>query len=66
MWGDNEPFADTRIVCARPSNIAPGSHVPSSKDNSGVPALDVKAAVGFGIAVNLLLAVFLSAPVFRH
>lgn len=59
VWGENEPFADTRIVCARPSNIAPGSHVPSPKDKSAGAALDVKAALGFGVVVNVLLAAFL-------
>lgn len=59
VWGQNKPFADTRIVCMRPSNIAPGSHVPSPKDKSAAPALNVKAAVGFGVVVNLLLAVLL-------
>ena len=64
VWGENKPFADTRIVCARPSNIAAGSHVPSSKDKSAGPALDVKAAVGFGLAVNVLLAALLLRPGF--
>lgn len=59
VWGENKPFADTRIVCTRPSNIAPGSHVPSSKDKSVGAALNVKAALGFGMVMNLLLAAFL-------
>lgn len=59
VWGENKPFADTRIVCARPSNIALGSHVPSPKDKSAGSAPNVKAAIGFGVVVNLFLAAFL-------
>jgi hypothetical protein len=49
------PFADTRLICTTPTNIAPGSHDPNTSVANGFSKASRKFVLVFGLATNVLV-----------
>lgn len=50
------PWSDTRLVCMRAKDVAPGSRVPAPVARSAAPRMYLEVWLGFGLAVVLGLA----------
>ncbi|KAK3168641.1 hypothetical protein OEA41_005089 [Lepraria neglecta] len=51
---DGSPFADTRLICTKPTNITPGSHNPNTSAASGFAKASRELVFVVGLATNAL------------